>query len=172
MSDSPRRLIAIRHAKAEAADSAPDHERNLTERGSADARALGAWFKEHGLHADFVWCSTAARTRQTWAEIVEASASGGLVDHEQRIYNASVPTLLQVLRETPKKARTVAIVGHAPGIPGLVAVLSEGSAQPAELEQHFVTAAAAVLDVPVEWAELAPGTCTVEALHVGRADNA
>lgn len=162
-----RTLILIRHAKAEEHGLRPDHERELTERGVRDAREVGRRLKSEGLRADFVWCSTAARTRETWAAIVEGSGDGAIVDHDQRIYDASPRTLAQVLTETEAAARTVVMIGHAPGIPMLAAALTEGSS-PIDFGDHFVTSGVAVLTVPVEWADLAPGAATLSTVFVGR----
>lgn len=162
-----RTLILIRHAKAEDHGLRPDHERHLTDRGARDAREVGRWLRSEGLRADVVWCSTAARTRETWAAIVEGSGDGVLVDHDQRIYDASPRTLAQVLTETESSARTVVMVGHAPGIPMLAAALTEGS-EAIDFADHFVTSGVAVLRVGVEWADLAPGTAELSASYVGR----
>ncbi len=172
MTEPRRLLVLIRHAKAEPYGSVPDHERTLTDRGVRDAGAVGSWLKEQGVQPDAVWCSTAARTRETWAAIVEQSRNGSLVDHEQRIYDAGPATLLEVLRESSARARTVAMVGHAPGIPAIAAALTEGNGdfdgEPVDFHDHFRTSGVAVLEIPVEWADLAPGVATIRELYVGR----
>ncbi|GAB3755289.1 histidine phosphatase family protein [Yimella radicis] len=162
-----RTLILIRHAKAEPHGSTTDHERCLTERGVLDARAVGEWLREKSLSPDFVWCSTSTRTRETWAAIVEASGVGPIVDHEQRIYDASPRTLLEVLRETPENAHCVALVGHAPGVPAIAAALTEANVA-VDFVDHFATSAVAVLRIEGEWADLAPGATELEQVFVGR----
>lgn len=173
MSSAPRRLVVIRHAKAAAPDGS-DHERPLVDSGIADATALGHWLRERTIVADVVLCSTAVRTRETWAAIVAGSGEGALVAHDQRIYNASVDTLLSVVREEAGHARTVVLVGHSPGIPGLAAVLSEG--QPYDdaaraIESGFPTCTAAVIEVDVPWSKLSAGTGRLVAVHTARADD-
>lgn len=164
-----RLLVLIRHAKAEPYGEGPDHERVLTDRGVADAEQVGSWLKEQGFQPDAVWCSTAARTRETWAAIVERSGNGALVDHDQRIYDASPGSLLEVLRESPQRARIVALVGHAPGVPAVAAMLSEGNAADLDFHEHFRTAGVVVLEVPGDWADLAAGVAEVRDRYVGRA---
>lgn len=169
MSEHPHRLLVlIRHAKAEPYGDGPDHERALTEQGAADAKAVGSWLKSIGLQPDLVWCSTAARARETWAAVVEGSGNGSLVDHEQRIYDASVGTLAEVLRESPERARVVALVGHAPGVPALAAALTEGSDSDVDFHDHFRTSGVAVLEISGNWAELTAGVATVREVFVGR----
>ncbi|MBD2758393.1 histidine phosphatase family protein [Yimella sp. cx-573] len=162
-----RTLVLVRHAKAEPHGTRPDHERELTERGMRDAAEIGRWLKQESISPDFVWCSTSARTRQTWAAAVETSGAGSIVDHEQRIYEASPRNLLEVLRETPKEAHTVVLVGHAPGVPALAAGLTEGNSA-VDFGDHFVTSGVAVLDVPVRWADLVAGVASVRSIFVGR----
>lgn len=167
MTAADRTLILIRHAKAEPHGSRPDHERDLADRGVRDAREIGRRLRADGVRPDVVWCSTSARTRETWAAIVEGLGNGPLVDHDQRIYDASPRTLLEVLRETADDARTVVLVGHAPGVPMLAAGLTEGN-ETTDFVDHFVTSGVAVLAVPVAWADLAPGSADLVSAFVGR----
>ncbi|WP_265444799.1 SixA phosphatase family protein [Flexivirga meconopsidis] len=172
---APRQLIVIRHAKAASPESTTDHERALTPRGVADAKAMGAWLKEQGISVDLVLCSTATRTRETWAAIVEGGKLGALVEHDPRIYNASVERLIGVLREQGRSARSVALVGHAPGIPGLAATLSEGRGDDDEklkMASGFPTCTAGLLEVEVPWKDLTAGAAELSRVHTARADEA
>lgn len=174
MTPATRQLIVVRHAKAADPGAAVDHDRPLTEQGRADARSMGHWLKERGIRVDLVLCSTAVRTRETWAGIVESSALGALVEHDQRIYNASVERLLAVVQQEGGSARSIALVGHAPGIPGLAATLTEGQPVPdggPTLDNGFPTCTAAILEAPVRWKELAPGSARLVAVHTARASD-
>lgn len=172
MSPATRQLVLVRHAKAADPGAQTDHDRPLTERGHADAKALGHWFKERGLRVDLVLCSTAVRTRETWADVVGSSGLGALVANDLRVYNASVERLIDLIHEQGGPSRSVVVVGHAPGMPGLAATLTEGV--PAEdsgptLDDGFPTCTAAVLQVDVKWKDLAPGTARLVAMHTARA---
>lgn len=172
MTAGRRQLVVVRHAKTADPGASPDHERALTARGHADARALGEWLKDRGIRVDLVLCSTAVRTRETWADVVESSGLGALVEHDQRIYNASVEALLRVITQEGGSARSIALVGHAPGVPALVATLTEGvAAEPngPSLDDGFPTCTAAVLEVDVPWRKVAPGTARLVAVHTARA---
>lgn len=167
-----RRLTLIRHAKAEDPRSAEDHERSLTQAGAADARSLGHWMKAQGISPSQVFCSTSVRTRETWAGVVDASGIGGLVENDRRIYLAHPQTLLEVLREASEHTSDLVLVGHSPGVPLLAALLADGHGEDsalAALAEGFPTCTAAVLAVDVEWADLAPGTARLTALHTARA---
>lgn len=172
MSSATRQLILVRHAKAADPDARADHDRALTERGHADAKALGEWFKEHRLRPDLVLCSTSVRTRETWADVVASSGLGALVANDQRIYNASVERLIDVIEDEGPPSHSIALVGHAPGIPGLAATLTEGvGAGPdaPSLDDGWPTCTAAVLEISVPWKQLAPGTGRLMSVHTARA---
>ena len=64
--DETRRLLLLRHAKSAWPDLA-DSERPLNDRGRRDAPAMGRWLRDKGYVPDLVLCSTAQRTRDTWA---------------------------------------------------------------------------------------------------------
>lgn len=125
------------------------------------------------MQAQETRCSTAARTRQTWAGIVDASGIGAIVEHDQRIYNAEPQELLAVLHEIGEKVETLALVGHAPGVPLLAAELAgEDSAAEAlaSLAASYPTCTVAVLDFDGAWSGLAAGAATLVAVHTARAD--
>lgn len=150
------RLVLIRHAKTEQVGPAGlgDHGRRLLPRGEADGEAAGQWLVSQGLVPDLVLCSSAARAEQTWAAM--AAGADALRDtevwREPAIYDASPSTLMQVLSGVPEGARTVAMVGHAPGIPAFVADLVDSEHASGEAVEAFnagyPTMAMAVLEAP------------------------
>jgi phosphohistidine phosphatase len=147
-----------------------DHDRPLAERGVRDARAAGAWLREHVGLPDHVVVSSARRTRGTWTLVAGPlgyiGAAGydldspGPLTVDPRIYDASAGTLVTVLRELPERVRTAILVGHNPGCEQLVdhlAATSEPSAA-AALALKYPTTGIAVLDVHVPWADLTAGS--------------
>jgi phosphohistidine phosphatase len=152
---SGRRLVLLRHAKSDWPGGVPDHERPLARRGRRDAPAVGRWLEDSGCVPDAVICSTALRARETW-EL--ASALPGLaavpVRPEPRVYEATALGLLMLVREFEPRWRTVAVVGHNPGL----AELTIGLAGPdgRDPPPAFPTAFAAVLELPGDWAEAEP----------------
>ena len=97
-----RRLMLLRHAKAAPGDGLDDYDRELTERGRADARAVGEIIAKSDLKPDLVVYSGARRARET-AELVlkrlsqdvEAIESGAL-------YMASWRRLLALMHGAPR----------------------------------------------------------------------
>ena len=164
-----RKLVLLRHAKSAWPDL-PDHERPLAGRGRRDAPVMGRWLRAAGHVPDQVLCSTARRARETWELAQPGLGAAPPVSFEDRVYEASAAQLLDLARHAPPAAKTLLIVGHDPGIPGL-ALLLAGAAAPADggggsavpqavverMEAKFPTAAIAVLELTGPWDQLRPG---------------
>ncbi|MEV3856615.1 histidine phosphatase family protein [Streptomyces sp. NPDC050095] len=159
----PRRIVLFRHAKADW-PQVSDHERPLAERGRKDAPVAGRRLADSGIALDLALCSTAARTRETWKLAVSALPDRPRTVYEERIYEASPGELIAVLNETPEDVRNAVLIGHNPGVHGLVEVLTGGAEGPAAQRMNrggFPTAAFAVLSFTGSWKSLEPGTATL-----------
>src|SRR5690606_39203871 len=67
------RLYLLRHAKADpAAGGQSDRDRPLSERGRADALAVGAALAAHGERIALALCSPSVRTRETFELMAES----------------------------------------------------------------------------------------------------
>ncbi|MFC9692562.1 SixA phosphatase family protein [Kribbella sp. NPDC056951] len=151
-----RTLVLLRHSKAVPPESMPDLERPLADRGRADAAAAGRYLVAQGIEADLVLCSPSQRTRETWQYAAEAGATAADVWYDRQIYNADTVELLDVIREAPAEARTVIMVGHAPGIPWLADELALDGTSPerVQLTQKYPTSGLTVLHLTCRWADL------------------
>ncbi|WP_432949485.1 SixA phosphatase family protein [Kribbella sp. CA-253562] len=156
-----RTLVLLRHAKAVPPESMADLDRPLSERGRADAAAVGRYLVAEGIEADLVLCSPSIRTQETWEYAAEAGAITADLWFDRRIYNADTDGLLDVVREAPPEARTVILVGHAPGIPWLADQLALDGTSPerVELTRKYPTSGLTVLHHTVRWSDLAPDDC-------------
>ncbi len=153
--DSGRTLLVLRHAKAAGEPGVNDVRRPLAGRGRRNADALGQWLLAQDLAPDWVLCSSARRTRETWARVSAAlgvAAPGeGAVSFDPRVYDAGARDLLDLVNEQPDDARTLLTVGHNPASQQLVAWLTGRS------DIEFPTCALAVIRVGESWAAVAPG---------------
>ncbi len=169
--ESIRRLIVVRHAKAEPM-AASDVERELTERGYADGAELGRWLGAEGYDAvDVAYVSYATRTRQTWQVLAE-SAGWQVEPHvDGNLYATDEDGVLELVHSTDPSARTVVVVGHNPTAGMLAQLLDDGTgAATGALSTHgFPTSAAAVLEVDGSWEDVVPMGARLVAFHVGRA---
>jgi phosphohistidine phosphatase len=150
-----RTLLVVRHAKAAGEPGVHDIERPLTAAGRRDATAAGQWLLARGITPDWVLCSTARRTRETWEQMraaLGAAAPGGdAVSLEQRLYDAGAQGLLDLISEQPGEAQTLLTVGHNPASGQLVAWLTGRS------DIAFPACALAVIRLGGSWAAAAPG---------------
>ncbi|MER5760533.1 histidine phosphatase family protein [Streptomyces sp. NPDC002082] len=176
---SAARLVLLRHAKSAWPDVA-DHERPLGPRGLRDAPAAGRWLREAGCLPALVICSTARRTRETWALAAAELGAEVPVRFDERVYAAEPEELLAVVSEVPDEVGTLLLVGHNPGLEELALGLARDAGGAAEagdaaeagaiarLAEKFPTSAIAVLACPGSWRELAPGSARLTDFAVPR----
>lgn len=156
-----RRLVLLRHAKAETGQA--DALRPLSLTGRAQCADVGHALRASGLAPDRVLVSSALRTRQTW-ELVRV-ALGEVVDAEvevtDRLYGAAPSDVLELVRAVGAAASTVLVVGHEPTTSSTAAVLVRVGSGPehalASVRTGLPTAGYAVLGVE-DWAALDRGT--------------
>lgn len=146
-----RRLILLRHAKAErAAASGRDFDRPLSPRGEDDARLMGQALARAGLKPDLALVSPAARTARTW-EIAAEALGEAVVETDPKLYHASPRTLRGFVEAAEDRADTVVLVGHNPGLQELaLQLLEEGAEDRSVIDRvasGFPTAAALVFAV-------------------------
>lgn len=156
-----RRLVLLRHAKAETPPGLSDEMRPLALRGRRQCADVAAHLRSAGLVPDAVLVSGALRTRQTW-ELVRAALGEEVSAHVEvtdRLYLAGVTELLEVVREVGPDVATLLVVGHEPTISATAARLA-GDGAPEHLAQvraGVPTATSAVLQTGVAWSALGAG---------------
>jgi phosphohistidine phosphatase len=161
--DFPRRLVLLRHAKSDWPEGVADHDRPLAARGRRDAPLVGRWLARSGYLPDAVVCSTARRARQTWELAAGQLAAPPDPRLEPRVYEATVLGLLMLVRELSDELRTVALVGHNPGLAELAVGLAAPPPQP---PASFPTAAVAILAIPGRWSAAGPGEARLLAFAI------
>ncbi|MFF8774637.1 SixA phosphatase family protein [Kitasatospora sp. NPDC015120] len=160
--DTPRRIIVLRHAKADWPDGVDDHERPLADRGRHQAPEAGRWLADSGINPDYVLCSDALRTRETWKLAAhELPKRSRRTVYDGRVYEATPGAIIAVLQETPEEYADLVLVGHNPGVLGLTQVLAGDEGDRDALERlrlgGFPTAAIAVLSFSGSWKGVEPG---------------
>ena len=154
-----RELVILRHAKSDW-DSGAEHDfdRPLNGRGKRDAPRMGRWMKERGLIPDLVISSPAKRAKGTVKAVVKAlGKSKDDIHWEERVYEASLQTLLGLVSGLPTEFRRVLLVGHNPGLEELVSYLISPSQLPEPPVGFLKTGALARLTLDTPWAELERG---------------
>jgi phosphohistidine phosphatase len=144
-----KRLYVLRHAKSSWDDaSLADYDRPLNERGLETAPFMGRLMRERGYLPDAVLSSPAKRARETARLASEAAGINLQILFDERIYEASPQTLVKVLSAVDDKAGSAMVVGHNPGMEGLIRLLAGETAA-------IPTAALAVIDLDIEnWSKI------------------
>ncbi|MCY0933794.1 SixA phosphatase family protein [Streptomyces sp. H34-S4] len=161
--DTPRRIVLLRHAKAEWSDGT-DHDRPLAERGRHDAPAAGQKLAQTGIAFDLALCSSAARTRETWKLAVHELPHRPKTSYEERLYEAPLGELIALVNETSDEVKNLLVIGHNPGMHALADALS-GSAQGDVLARMnhsgFPTSGIAVVSFTGSWKSVEHGVGTL-----------
>lgn len=149
-----KRLYVIRHAKSSWSDPGlSDFERPLNKRGKRDAPFMAARLKEGGAKPDMIVSSPARRAAKTARAIAKALGfPEKRITEVITIYEASLQSLVAVVRELPDDCREVIMVGHNPGFSDLVGYLASDSSI------YMPTCAVCCVDLDVEsWADVSGG---------------
>jgi len=141
-----KRLILMRHGKAERSNAGGDFERGLTERGLKDAALMGRLLADEALTPDLALVSAARRTLETWTSVSAAFPDAKSVVLKG-LYHAPADRILFELEAHAEAADSIMIVGHNPGLHELtIALLRQsgaGSALVARAESRFPTSTVA-----------------------------
>lgn len=148
-----QRLILMRHAKAEKASaSGRDRDRPLSERGQADAAAMGRALAARGLRPDLAFVSPSTRTRQTW-DLLHDAFGDVQVREDEPLYNGDPDVLRRFVEGAEDEAGCLMVLAHNPGVHLLaVEYLVESAASPSVLDRMsggFPPGAAAIFTVDV-----------------------
>jgi len=145
-----RTLILLRHAKSSWKDaSLQDFDRPLNKRGKGAAELVGRFIRGQKLKPDLVLSSPAIRARETIDTVLQSSGRPLETRYDERIYEASPLSLLEVISHVEENLKVVLLVGHNPGLEELLELLT-GQREP------LPTAALAKITIEtVRWSEIA-----------------
>ena len=146
-------LFVLRHAKSSWDDpDLADFDRPLNDRGRKAAPFMGDVMQRNGFVPNVILSSPAARAKETAMLVNSGSASNAEIEYEDRIYEASPQTLLQVAAAIDDRHESAMMVGHNPGIEGFIRFLT-GKMEP------MPTAALAVVDLDIsKWEQIGAGS--------------
>ena len=109
-------LLFMRHAKPVDPDGQiPDHTRPLSEDGKIQARLIGAALQARGYGPDIIWCSDAARTRQTALNLIRSLDGAQSITYSAEFYHASARQVLSLCANQEPPTGRLMLLGHNPG---------------------------------------------------------
>lgn len=151
-------LYILRHAKSSWDNPLlADFERPLNARGLDSAPLMGEIINKNNFQPGLILSSPAKRAKQTAVLVKNSGKIESEIQYDERIYEANPQTLLQIISQINFDTDSVMIVGHNPGLEGLIRVL-------ADEDQVMPTASLAVIDLEIEnWSEIAAGHGTLRA---------
>ncbi len=138
-------LLLMRHAKSSWKDVKKNEDilRPLDKKGEKDARKMTDLLEEHELLPQVILTSTARRARET-ANVFFARCCDEITFIAlNALYMAEPSTVLEILKALPDSAQRVMVIGHNPGLEGLLQHLT------GEVES-LPTASVAVLQLPID----------------------
>ncbi|MDO9086616.1 MAG: histidine phosphatase family protein [Anaerolineaceae bacterium] len=114
-------LLIMRHAKSSWKEQEiPDHDRPLKKRGRKDIGNIAKVLKKKGLVPDLILSSTATRAKDTAKLLIDKLGYKGKLELLENLYMAEPDTYIQKIATVGNKIDTLLIVGHNPGLEGLV----------------------------------------------------
>jgi len=148
--------MLLRHAKSDwNGAAADDFDRPLAKRGRDAAKRMGAWMKQHKIVPERIVSSSTVRARETTLRLCDAlGMDAARVVYKDQLYLADVDELLAVMRDCPKEAKSVMLVGHNPGLEGLVNYLCGEDVPAAANGKLLPTAALARITLADNWKNL------------------
>ncbi|MGY5764540.1 SixA phosphatase family protein [Brachybacterium sp. DNPG3] len=164
-----RLLLLMRHGKAESGGGRPDQERQLADRGAAQARLVGEYLESQGVRPTRVLVSDSARTRGTWEALREAMPGfDGKVTFHEDIYTGGPVEVLDLLHELKSSCTVAMVIGHEPTMAMLVSHLADGDSDPGSAAQARIgmpTGAMGVLSGPLhKWKNLGEDSLTLHTI--------
>lgn len=146
-------LFVCRHAKSSWAEAAlADFDRPLNERGLKAAPFMGELMQKKGFCPEIILSSPAVRAGDTAEFLKQGGSLSAKIRFDDRIYEASPPSLRQIVAGLDDSLESAMLVGHNPGIEGFIRLLT-GQLEP------MPTAALAVIGLNIQNWNSIDGRC-------------
>ena len=122
-----KKLYLMRHAKSDwNGYYVTDFERGLNKRGLKAAPLMGEVLYNMGIRPDLIVSSPATRAKMTAKLVAEQlHYPKEKILFDERIYEAGVAELLEVIHTLPENTDEVLLVGHNPGMTSLINTLGD-----------------------------------------------
>ncbi len=148
-----RQLLLLRHGKSSWNTDVTDFYRPLKNRGKEAAQQIGDWLHNEMLVPDLILSSSATRAIATANEVANMTGVTEITEVDD-IYQSTVEGLLRILSNIPEQHNRTLIVGHNPGLEGLLLYLTTVSEQYYQEGKLLPTGTIAVLNMPNNWNQL------------------
>ena len=110
-----KRLYLLRHSKSSWKDpSLIDFNRPLNKRGYRESKEIAQYIKDRGYYPDVILCSTAKRTRETLAPLLQTLNYDKELVFLDSIYESAWTQLKEEVEKRDEES--IMLIGHCPGI--------------------------------------------------------
>ncbi len=152
-----KQIFFLRHAKSSWDDpSLADFDRPLNRRGLEAAAFIGELMAERGIRPEMIVTSPAKRALETALLVKESSGINSRLLVDENIYEASPITLRNAASRLPDDISNVLLVGHNPGLEGIIRYLT------GELEPMPTAALASITLSITSWQMVDAGTGSLD----------
>mgnify|MGYP001313612912 CR=1 FL=1 len=113
-----KQVILVRHAKAAPYGYDDDFNRQLTDRGKNDAKAVSCELAKQKIIPDLIISSTARRAKET-ATIYAESLNyqyNKIIFNDELYHEITTNDFIEMLHQLPEEVHTVFVFGHNPTI--------------------------------------------------------
>jgi phosphohistidine phosphatase len=119
-------LLIMRHAKSSWKDQElPDHDRPLKKKGRKDIVNMAKILRKNALIPDLILSSGAVRAKDTATLMAEKLNYKEEIELSDDLYMAEPEKYIQKIATLPDSVETLLVVGHNPGLEGLVMRLGD-----------------------------------------------
>ena len=158
-------LYLLRHAKSDwKKEATSDFERPLSKRGLASAPKMATWLAKQANKPETIISSPALRTYQTalvFSHALDIPTKD--IRFDNRMYEADLNTLLEIIKTLPEQEKSVLLIGHNPGLDFLLQVLCK-QAKPSSNGKLMTTCAIAKISVESRWQDTSEKHCMLYSL--------
>lgn len=126
MSSKKNFLLIMRHAKSDhPLDGTKDFDRVLNHRGQHQPSSIAKQLNARGCNIDLALISPSLRTTQTFTLLAKELDNPPTPTFEQRLYNAHVDDVFDVLNESTDSKHHILLIGHNPSVSLLCSLLTD-----------------------------------------------
>jgi len=144
-----KKVLVLRHGKAENIGGIQDHDRELHPLGVSDSKLIGIYIAEINTIPDLVISSSAIRAHSTAKNVINAGSWHSKLVVNPSIYGGRPEYLLYLLAEQSEKYNSVCLVGHEPNFSTFIALSTDNIYRP------FGTANIALIEFSIDkWSDI------------------
>ncbi len=147
-----KKLFLLRHGKAGV--GANDKSRPLAPRGRQDIFWLGQYLKKTQMLPDYIFCSSAIRTKESFNQLQTGADASLPVTFRGDLYLAAAEDMTRLIQKFDQKISTAMIIAHNPGLAQIFHNLSQNPSN-----EHrglpFATGTLAIIGFDIDdWSKL------------------